>query len=270
MESARNNRLLRLLDEADLAMRRGFSAAGRVLIRDIKLAIETSGDYAAKSLNDTLGFDRASAPNEDRLSALFAILLIEGRSATEWWKKIAGDAKFRFVQIIRDSYNRRRPLEEIVRAIRGTGEKRFNDGFLGTSWRAAAALARTAIAAGSESVKNTTWEVNAEAVGSVIQISVLDLKTCFVAGTPVLMADGGIKAIEDIQAGELVIGGSRNARPVVATKRSARAKLVQVTLDTGEKVRCTPDHLFRVGIDDQEWVEAADLQAGDVLSSVLK
>jgi RHS repeat-associated protein len=99
----------------------------------------------------------------------------------------------------------------------------------------------------------------------------------FVPDTPVLMADGTRKAIEDVEVGDLVLAtdpetGETTARPVTALITGEGSKdLVQITVDTDGAggaaegvVIATDQHPFWV-TDDGTWVDAEDLTAGDLL-----
>jgi DNA gyrase/topoisomerase IV subunit B len=97
---------------------------------------------------------------------------------------------------------------------------------------------------------------------------------CFTGDTMVALASGRSRSFADLAAdwerGITHFGYTTNkaGRVVVAplveprlTKRNA--SLVRVTLDSGESVRCTPDHLFRLR--DGSYRRADELTAGDSL-----
>jgi hypothetical protein len=100
---------------------------------------------------------------------------------------------------------------------------------------------------------------------------------CFPAGTPVLMADGSTKPIEEVEVGDLVWsddpgdGEAASGRRVTAHLRNWTERLVHVAVDqdgdgdADGEVRATGEHPFwTVG---RGWVEAQHLQPGDVLQS---
>ena len=71
---------------------------------------------------------------------------------------------------------------------------------------------------------------------------------CLVPETRVLMGDGSYKPIGTIQEGDVVIGWSRRGgkrflhrTPVVWAGRR-KAEVVQLRLESGKTIRCTPDH----------------------------
>jgi hypothetical protein len=96
------------------------------------------------------------------------------------------------------------------------------------------------------------------------------VKFCFVAGTPVLMAAGYSKAIEDIRVGDVVrsynerTGQVENKR-VLQTFENKTSELTTVSTSDGQIITATPGHKFYAN---GAWVSAEDLRAGDVLVNV--
>jgi hypothetical protein len=92
--------------------------------------------------------------------------------------------------------------------------------------------------------------------------------TCFVAGTPVLMADGSSKAIEEVKAGDKVLSkdeasGKIVAKEVVSTKvRTAPSTLV-IEVEGGTRVETTPEHPFFV--EGVGWTPAGRLAIGNAI-----
>jgi hypothetical protein len=98
-------------------------------------------------------------------------------------------------------------------------------------------------------------------------LAISDQRTCLVAETLITMADGSQKAIVDIQAKEMVMGGSRQPRQVIATQKARKKRMVRVTLSNGAQIVSTDDHLY---LSNAEWVEAQALQPGMQIDEVLK
>ncbi|MDQ3789876.1 MAG: DNA topoisomerase, partial [Actinomycetota bacterium] len=97
---------------------------------------------------------------------------------------------------------------------------------------------------------------------------------CFTGDTMVALASGKSRSFADLAAdwekGITHFGYATNNAgrvvvvPLVEPRRTKRnAPLVRVTLDNGESVRCTPDHLFRLR--DGSYRRADQLTAGDSL-----
>ncbi len=96
---------------------------------------------------------------------------------------------------------------------------------------------------------------------------------CFTGDTKIKLLDGTSKSFKELceshknksfyvysvdKKGEVVIGEASNPR---VTKRKSR--LIEVTLDTGEKIRCTPDHRFL--LKNLKYKQAKDLNSNDSL-----
>ncbi|GAB4500906.1 MAG: hypothetical protein Fur0035_04460 [Anaerolineales bacterium] len=93
---------------------------------------------------------------------------------------------------------------------------------------------------------------------------------CFRGDTRVALVDGTAPTLEEMarrsENGEMFWGYSigENGRLVVtlldAPRYVGRDSLVEVTLDNGEKINCTPDHLFMLR--DGRWLAAGELLPG--------
>lgn len=94
----------------------------------------------------------------------------------------------------------------------------------------------------------------------------------FDAGTLVLMADGSHKPINDVKLGDQVIAadpetGERGPRKVIDLIRHGGAHtMVDVELSDGSQIDATDKHPFWV-TSEGEWVDAIDLQPGDVVTT---
>ncbi|MFJ9034902.1 polymorphic toxin-type HINT domain-containing protein, partial [Streptomyces sp. NPDC102274] len=98
---------------------------------------------------------------------------------------------------------------------------------------------------------------------------------CFLAGTPILLADGTTKNIEDIQVGDKVLStnpttGETNAQPVTELLPSEGDKklneLTITTADGNQKITGTAEHPFWIP-KANAWINAADLKPGTTLST---
>lgn len=85
---------------------------------------------------------------------------------------------------------------------------------------------------------------------------------CFLPGVPVLMADGTLRSIETIQAGEQVISHTGKARTVLSpTTRTYSGRVFCFNGgDYRSEIRCTADHLFLKP--DGRWQPAYSLTTG--------
>lgn len=108
---------------------------------------------------------------------------------------------------------------------------------------------------------------------------------CF-TGDTIVQTYSGNKQIKDITTDDLVYSFNEKEhkielKKVVASKRTKQnAELVEVTFNTGQKIRCTPEHKFAVRIPNTDlktgmfkgsecikWIEAKCLNKGDRIKS---
>lgn len=90
---------------------------------------------------------------------------------------------------------------------------------------------------------------------------------CFTGDTLVALADGKSSPIQELAIAnqEFIVYSCTAAGRIVAAKATAHltrknAPLVKVILDSGEEIKCTPDHQFMLR--DGSYLEACDLKAG--------
>lgn len=102
-------------------------------------------------------------------------------------------------------------------------------------------------------------------------VSIVTRSACFVAGTPVAMADGSVRPIERVEVGDEVacFDAQGPAVCVVAeTSRREVARVLEVAVEdeSGERstITVTPEHPFHV-VELGRWLDADDLQPGDTL-----
>lgn len=93
---------------------------------------------------------------------------------------------------------------------------------------------------------------------------------CFVAGAPLVLADGSIMAIDKVEEGQEVITHNGNLAPVVMTMaRQYRGPAYRMKLGAiGYRYTLTNNHPVRVLRDSElVWVEAKDLVLGDLVQT---
>lgn len=160
---------------------------------------------------------------------------------------------------IRNGVTQGQTNAEIVRALRGTKSMNYTDGELKKTRNNLNSIVRT----GRSHIAGIAQDETYRALGveQVIFMATLDGRTCLVAGS-LIDTPSGKTPIEQIKAGDLVMGGSGKPRTVRATRRARSRSLCKVTLSNGEQVVCTQDHRFWTT---GGWVEAKDLRAGVAL-----
>lgn len=96
------------------------------------------------------------------------------------------------------------------------------------------------------------------------------VKFCFTAGTPVLMAAGYLKAIENILPGDVVesynqITGKSESKRVLQTFENETDEITKITTSAGDTINSTLGHKFYAN---GKWISARNLRAGDILVNV--
>ena len=177
-------------------------------------------------------------------------------------------------------------LSPVTGALGGALSRRAGQ-VLGVGKRAAASrLSRSAAREGAESVgesaareatQRATRSAVREGADAVEQRSARKtLEACspnsFAAGTPVAMADGSSKPIEQVQVGDRVAAqdpssGDESAQTVTAVPRTtAERDLYTVTTSDGHQVVATDQHPFW-DVTDRRWVYTRDLTVGHELDT---
>lgn len=93
---------------------------------------------------------------------------------------------------------------------------------------------------------------------------------CLTGGHEVLKSDGSSELIENLKEGDYVetLAGSKK---VIKTVEYQKSPIVQITLETGEKIKCTPQHKFLVKpnwVADETnecWKSAEELTDSDII-----
>ena len=94
----------------------------------------------------------------------------------------------------------------------------------------------------------------------------ISFTVCFVAGTPVLMADGTVKPIEDVRPGDRILAadhlnpGEAGSAEVIRVFDNGFKTVVRLVFDR-QTVVCTPEHPFFVP--GKGWKTASELESGD-------
>jgi hypothetical protein len=90
--------------------------------------------------------------------------------------------------------------------------------------------------------------------------AVMDEVTCFAAGTRVLMANGRLRKIERIRAGDVIVSCRGVPRRVTALRTFAKRTWGTIELSSGRTLRVTPNHPI---LTLRGWVRAGKLREDD-------
>lgn len=229
------------------------------LTADLISLAELETDIFARRLNEAVGVDLGNLrPAPEVLRSVVTSRPFQGRLLREWVADMDAAKARELKTTINLGIVEGQTTDDIIARVRAKNDMTYHR---------AGALVRTSINHVATRARDLLFSANDDVVEGVEWVSTLDSRTCLVAGTPVLMADGTTKTIDAIQPGETVVGGSRLSRRVMAATTATTRKIAVVTLSNGVVIRCTPDHLFHTA--DGEWTEAQSLIPGQNLADRL-
>lgn len=270
-QTYRAARLAKLLEQTRASIVEGYKAVNKEMNADLVEVADISASATVLAVNEVVGAEImtvALAPEMFR--ALVDDTLIVGTKSKEWWGELAGDAVFRFRAAVQQGYAQGETVEQIVQRVKGTRARNYKDGMMEVSRRHATTIVHTSVQGVSNAARLEVFKSNRDALSGVQQISTMDSRTCLIKNSMILAPNGVTRPIQEIQVGDIIIGGSRQPRTVLATKKTTTKRLAKVVLDDGREILCTPDHLFLTQEDaGQEWIVAEDLLPNTEISCKL-
>ena len=107
---------------------------------------------------------------------------------------------------------------------------------------------------------------NCATASNSFMLFLLLMSGCFRKETPVLMADGSLRPIEEVRVGDSVLSFDEEAdefvtKLVLKTYKNAPKPMVKITMEDDTEIFCTEDHKF---LTNDGWVQARDLLGKDV------
>lgn len=260
-----------LLEQTRGTIATSYKAIKKTVGDDLQDIAKLSDTAGRKIVNDAVGVEImtvAIAP--EQLRALADGTLVQGAVVKEHWDRQSEDLRRKFQDRVQDGFLRGEPSTEIINRVRGTKARGYADGIMNTTKSAAGALVRTSVQSVANNARLEVFKGQEDILKGVEWLSTLDNRTCLVGDT-LLQTPSGFRRIDDIQVGDVVIGGSGQERRVLATPRSQAPELMKVTLDNGQTIVCTPDHRFLVEINGKQvWRDAENLFNGDDIASIMK
>lgn len=213
----------------------------------------TSSQIELFAYNSWLGTDLFKNLPKYKLEAIKTTPLFQGRDISDFWSRQKDSLKFNIETAIRNGAMIGDSEFNVAREIRDRFE---------IAGREATTLVRTANASISNQAQAHLIDLNSDILYGKQHVSTLDSRTCFASGTNVLTPDGSVP-IDKLKAGDFVVGGlSGEPREVLGTASSKVERVLRLTLDNGEVIICTPDHLF---LTKDGWIEAEMLEGRDII-----
>ena len=98
---------------------------------------------------------------------------------------------------------------------------------------------------------------------------------CLTSGHKVMKSDDTSEFIENLKIGDIIktLDGDK---PITKTVKYPKSPIVQITLENGEKIKCTPQHRFLIKkewVSDENnecWKTAEDLKSEDVILAIIE
>jgi SPP1 gp7 family putative phage head morphogenesis protein len=112
------------------------------------------------------------------LRAMADDAIVQGRPARDWWTRQSENLQTRLRQTIRQGVFAGDTLGDLLRRVRGTREKKFQDGIFSMSTRDASALIRTSVMSIANAARHETLQANDDVIDGQQWLSTLDPRTC--------------------------------------------------------------------------------------------
>lgn len=147
----------------------------------------------------------------------------QGRLLSEWMAGLEADKAAKIRDAVRIGYVEGQPIADIVRRIKGTKARQYQDGIIEITRRNAETVVRTAISHTANHTRQKFAEANSELVKGVKWVSTLDgrtSETCFPESTLALPV-GDLRCV---------------------FRRPWNGYMVVVTTASGKKISATPNH----------------------------
>jgi hypothetical protein len=214
-----------------------------------------------KIINKSVGVGVSSVTLSDKkIADILNNAVIDGKFIADWWKR----AELKTTEAIKSAIKQGIFDRIIIESQRGISKGESIDDItnrikdvIGVNSKQAASVSDTIIAQVTNTVREYVFKQNEGLISGYKFVAILDNRTCLTEDQEVL-TDAGYKKITEINEGDYVIGGlSFKNKRVIGKSKSVTKKLAIVTLMNGEKIKCTPDHLFL--LEDGRWVEAQEL-----------
>jgi hypothetical protein len=159
-------------------------------------------------------------------------------------------------QSLRQGFILGKTTQEMARELLGTEAMNFFDGNIRRARTSMERVVRTTFSHMSGVARDEVYSRNDDLVKGYKWVSTLDSRTCFTEGHNILTPSGN-REISEIVPGDVIYNGKKEAVEVIKTLSSRTIELIEIELNSGDIIRCTPDHLLLTT--KGEWIEAQNL-----------
>jgi len=242
------------------------SLNGQVQLDFTKLAEEEAKfvESAVRSVGLKTDFE-LPAPAKIWAAASFGSYSENGHETFETYLDGLGDNLYKtWDSQVRAGYLAGLTAQQINRAVIGS-VKDVEPGQMQALRQSLERNTRTMVASMAETARDETYKKNSRLFSGYRYLGTLDSRTCLEKGQ-LIETPLGDRKVESINIGDYVIGGSGEARKVLATSNKTVESIIEIELENGKKIRCTDDHLF---LTDRGWIEAGELINGEEIKETL-
>jgi SPP1 gp7 family putative phage head morphogenesis protein len=118
-----------------------------------------------------------AAPASGYLASIATSEPFQGRLLRQWFKDLAADDARKMSDAIKIGMTEGQTTDQIIRRIRGTRARNYQDGILRTSRAHTESITRTAIAHVANRAKDGVWQANADIIEGLQVVATLDART---------------------------------------------------------------------------------------------
>lgn len=185
--AASRQRLQNLLDAVREIIQEGYNAVHPTLRSDLADLADYEAGFQQRLVQHAAPIKLdIIKPSVEQLAAAVTSLPFEGALLSEWADKLERDAFEKVRNAIRIGFTQGETIPEMVRRLRGTRARQFQDGVLQINRRNAEAVVRTAVGHVASSARQEFLRANEDLLQGVLWASTLDSRT-----TPICRARDG-------------------------------------------------------------------------------
>lgn len=165
-------RVTKLLAQATEVIDRYYSTINAATGANVSGVAGVQPSFVARAL--AIVSLEASLPSTTTIAAIVTNALVEGAKSGDWWRRQAGDVKFRFAAAVRQGIVAGETNEAIVRRVVGTAAK---PGVMTTARSNARILVHASIQQAANDARLASFRENGDVIKGVRQLSTLDSHT---------------------------------------------------------------------------------------------
>ncbi|MEI4473563.1 phage head morphogenesis protein [Frigidibacter sp. MR17.24] len=167
-----------LLDAVREMNRGAYEELAAMLGREVESFAGYEAEFQARTIDRSLPVRLdVVTPAREQVYAAAMARPFQGRLLREWMAGLEAGAAQRVRDAVRIGFVEGETVDQIVRRVRGTRARQYEDGILQISRRDAATIVRTAINHTANVARNATYEANGDLIKGIRWVSTLDGRT---------------------------------------------------------------------------------------------